>query len=458
MTAQSENMRAINYGLVITKLISPAILSTWLLHQCDHQSLVGTLRRIHDVSFVEDDNITSTNYLLDPNNVEVLSANREELNASQLIVDISHSNIDVIEPENTQAMIIQSTHQRNISRQNLLFHLIHTSTEENFATMQKQCIESIFYHHPLATVMLHVKNMTNAPVKYLQQAGYDLQVVKYDVVENLKLLEGETKPVVDVAILRNFTSRISDYANDSEGFWYSNESNLLRLIVLYLHGGIYLGMYFLFLDCDDGCTNTHCQLNLDFLSSLLLDTDTVVVKRLDGLATNTIGFQDQKRKELNGAVLMLEKYNEFTRACLKDFLTNFNNRVWGENGPYLITRVYFSKRRHWNIHAVPRSHFEYFGWERIGDLCYNNTNNEMVMHHVRLIREKAYVVHLNNKMGHAITEGSVCECLRNTFCLSRGCTPLDHCVNLIRENNPNPSADPPQFLSLTLPPGNHDQE
>lgn len=223
---------------VITKWISPAILSIWLLHQWDQKSLEERIRRIHDITFLHDE-ITSTKNLTAFPNSTVFAATTEDPNSTPF--DLSHLPIiDVIQPENTKAMILRLA-PRNISKQNLLFHLIHTTTEENFGTMQKRCIESIFYHHPLATVMLHAKNMTDAPVKYLQRAGYDLQVIKYDIMESLKLLEREEPPVVDTALLQKFTSRVKDYASDREGFWYSNESNLLRLILLYLLGGIYLG-------------------------------------------------------------------------------------------------------------------------------------------------------------------------------------------------------------------------
>lgn len=135
----------------------------------------------------------------------------------------------------------------------------------------------------------------------------------------------------------------------------------------------------------------------------------------------------------NNAVLLLERKNEFTIACLKEFLTNYNNRKWGANGPFLITRIYFSDLGRWNINAVAKTHFEFFGWMRIGYLCYDNTDDQMVLDNLYQIRQQAYVVHMNNKMGHVIREGSVCECLRNTFCLSSACTLRDRCLPLISD-------------------------
>ena len=120
-----------------------------------------------------------------------------------------------------------------------LFHLVHTTTEENFGRMQKKCLESIFYHHPNARTILHVKNMTATPVQYLIDAGYDLSVQFYDPVASLKRLQ--EKKIISDRIIAKFMERVDDLAKDPQGNWYSNESNLMRMILMYLDGGIYLG-------------------------------------------------------------------------------------------------------------------------------------------------------------------------------------------------------------------------
>ena len=153
------------------------------------------------------------------------------------------------------------------------------------------------------------------------------------------------------------------------------------------------------------CYSFYHQLILDRLAAILLldllltDTDTMVVKPLDILPPNTIGFEDSTGKILNNAVLMFERKHNFIRSCLIEMLTNYDNRKWGANGPHLVTRVYFSNPALWNISKVPRSYFEYFGWRRIGNLCYNETRDEIVWHHLRQISEKSYIVHMNNNFG-----------------------------------------------------------
>ncbi len=146
--------------------------------------------------------------------------------------------IDIVSPEHTRAMILRSVF-RKVSKSKQLFHLIHTTNEGNFGTMQKRCLESIFYHHPDAKVLLHVRKMSDKPVRYLRNAGYDLQTRSYDPVKSLKRLQRQR--IVPRHILNAFMNRVDEYESDSQGYWFSNESNLQRMILMYIDGGIYLG-------------------------------------------------------------------------------------------------------------------------------------------------------------------------------------------------------------------------
>ena len=162
------------------------------------------------------------------------------------------------------------------------------------------------------------------------------------------------------------------------------------------------------------------------------DTDTIIVKPLDDLPSNTIGFQDSGGK-LNNAILYFEKHNPFIQECIKQALADFNNRIWSYIGPILVTKVFRSKKELWesiNVHAVPAHYFQFFPYERIGTDCYQASDNQDEK--MNGIREKAYLVHLNNHLAHTLQNGSICECLLNTFCLSESCSFMDRCAPLVR--------------------------
>lgn len=145
---------------------------------------------------------------------------------------------DIIPYPNTREAVVSSI-PRNVSISPQLFHLIHTTEEESFGTMQKRCLESIFYHHPNARVILHAKYLTKEPVQYLINAGYNVSVEPYDPIESLKQVR--QRKIFPDHLIKKFMRHIEGYASDPGGNWFSNESNLLRMILMYLDGGIYLG-------------------------------------------------------------------------------------------------------------------------------------------------------------------------------------------------------------------------
>jgi hypothetical protein len=143
---------------------------------------------------------------------------------------------------NTKSAVLSGknfTRQRTFSNESFTFHLAHTTKESDIGTLHWKCIESIFYHHPNARVILHVKNITTSPFQYLIDAEYDLRIQKYSVVDLLQRLEDAR--VVPADMIHRFVERIPGHMVGKN--WYTSETNILRLIVLHLDGGIYLGRF-----------------------------------------------------------------------------------------------------------------------------------------------------------------------------------------------------------------------
>jgi hypothetical protein len=160
---------------------------------------------------------------------------------------------------------------------------------------------------------------------------------------------------------------------------------------------------------------------------------------MDTLPPNVIGFQNKLQTSLNGAVLKFEPGHAYMKACLEEFLTQFNNRLWGANGPRLLTRVYFSNPTKWkNLKPVDPYYFQYFSYNDIKKDCYEDLRDYKLTQRMNGIREIAYAVHTNNHVGGTIMDGSVCDCLQNTFCLTKECKKMDHCKPLIEmpQNRP----------------------
>lgn len=175
-----------------------------------------------------------------------------------------------------------------------LVHLIHTTPVDTFQEKHVKCVESIFYHNPDATVILHARdtNFTLDRIPALQalvkkthekdasKPAYKLEIQHYDIVqkvEDLRLRHFNdtqshlTKDFLEDDRIRIFLDHIPEFIAQTDGFWKNNESNLLRFILLYLQGGIYLGMPGKCIACCCCC----CVSLLTFLSCF-----TMVVFRL----------------------------------------------------------------------------------------------------------------------------------------------------------------------------------
>uniref|UniRef100_A0A0V0HEK6 Putative ovule protein n=1 Tax=Solanum chacoense TaxID=4108 RepID=A0A0V0HEK6_SOLCH len=91
-----------------------------------------------------------------------------------------------------------------------------------------------------------------------------------------------------------------------------NLSNLIRLAVLYKYGGVYL------------------------------DTDFIILKDFSSLR-NSIGAQSVSANgnwtRLNNAVLIFDRKHPLLYKFMEEFALSFDGNKWGQNGPYLVSRV-----------------------------------------------------------------------------------------------------------------------
>ena len=110
-------------------------------------------------------------------------------------------------------------------------------------------------------------------------------------------------------------------------FWYSNESNLLRLALLYVQGGTYM------------------------------DTDVIILRSHDEAFAGGGGGSGAVKEERNasaieplprdGAIAAPENnvipfpkpHHPFVAAALNNFMRHFNGTVWGNNGPRVLKRI-----------------------------------------------------------------------------------------------------------------------
>lgn len=203
---------------------------------------------------------------------------------------------------------------QSLASRGLLFHFIVSILP--FDLKQRRAIESVLRHHPDACVVLHVREtLSLLPVQtavlQLRSVNYCAFIRRYSLANALGSLMHSGDTVLERAAA-NFSSGVRKYARGPH--WYSHQTDFMRLYLMYEFGGWYL------------------------------DTDVIVVAKLDGIV-NALGKQapdgmsthNEKVVYLNGCVMNFSKSNSFTKWALREFLILYNDKVWGANGPELLS-------------------------------------------------------------------------------------------------------------------------
>ncbi len=98
--------------------------------------------------------------------------------------------------------VVPFTRPHSNIAESTVFHLIFTTTDQSLISLENKkkdgnvkgsfvwrhwrCIESIFYHHPLATVIIHSNTLKPRIFDVLREAGYDIQVKPYSLADLAK--------------------------------------------------------------------------------------------------------------------------------------------------------------------------------------------------------------------------------------------------------------------------------
>ena len=250
----------------------------------------------------------------------------------------------------------------------------------NFNWKHWRTIESIFYHHPTAIVKIYSNTLSDNIFNVLVESGYSIQVQRYSLE---KVLVGTPA--------ESFIKKL-DKARKTR-YWYANESDILRMLLMYKLSGIYM------------------------------DTDVIIVRPFYTLPENVLAWEaDQKM--VNGAVMKFEKGNLYLKACLEEFAKHFNGRKWGANGPQLLNRVYFSAN--WGddvIKIVDRKTFYMIHWSKIGYQCFSETKGKTFDANMEALKNVAFAVHTNGKVTgskgvySSLKNGTICKHLYTSYCV-----------------------------------------
>jgi hypothetical protein len=303
----------------------------------------------------------------------------------------------------------------------LHFHVVFTV--DTVTTLNVRCIESILHFHPNAIVNIYTNAVASTHVQE------DPRIRSLSAIGNLRFLPYSAESVIEQALA------VPDSAVDSElasqwrsrleehrrgPYWFSNESNLLRLCLLYTVGGIYL------------------------------DTDVILTQPLavpvkngttEGLAVDNAMARDGGT--FHCAVMkFLRPGNPFLGACINDFFKNYDGAVWGNNGPRVFHRTKQSHPHHlcddvedpsrqpillnsdktcW-LNPLPSHSFQPISWKAWPRVCWDDKKSPVGAKAAKILK-RSYAVHLNNQItSKAFTEESylpntVCDMVLSQYCV-----------------------------------------
>lgn len=160
-----------------------------------------------------------------------------------------------------------------------------------------------------------------------------------------------------------------------------NLSNLLRIVLLYKYGGIYV------------------------------DVDMIILKDVSGLR-NCVGIHsvyDGTRilKSLHNAVLIFDQKHPLLLKFIEEFTANFDGNVWGHNGPDLLTRIVveFTHTEGYDFNIISPTGFYPVARTRLPKYFRrpkNKNETQWVYDENYLLKRESYAIHLWNHVSRKL--------------------------------------------------------
>ncbi|KAL3326538.1 hypothetical protein AABB24_037283 [Solanum stoloniferum] len=275
------------------------------------------------------------------------------------------------------------------------FFMTWISPANTFGRREFFALETLFKSHPKGCLIILSRTLdTPRGVKILNpltELGYNV----VSVTPELSFLFNRTPVETWYADLKKGNK------DPGEIPLAQNLSNLIRLAVLYKYGGVYL------------------------------DTDFIILKDFSSLR-NSIGAQSVSANgnwtRLNNAVLIFDRKHPLLYKFMEEFALSFDGNKWGQNGPYLVSRVVerlkmmSTEKYQLNFTILPPISFYPVDWVRIpGFFMKLNTRTHSRWIDAKLLQlsGETYGVHLWNKQSSnmRIEKGSIIGRLISDHCL-----------------------------------------
>eukprot|EP00316_Scyphosphaera_apsteinii_P001767 CAMPEP_0119304030 /NCGR_PEP_ID=MMETSP1333-20130426/5363_1 /TAXON_ID=418940 /ORGANISM="Scyphosphaera apsteinii, Strain RCC1455" /LENGTH=290 /DNA_ID=CAMNT_0007306839 /DNA_START=145 /DNA_END=1017 /DNA_ORIENTATION=- len=258
--------------------------------------------------------------------------------------------------------------------------MIWSTDGASFGLISRRSLESIFFHHPHASVHVFSNTLPAGFFGDFTSAGFVIHLERYNLTQLL-----QDTPAA---------AWLTQLARWREGpYFYSHVTDVMRLALIYREGGVYMDMDMLLVR----------PLRLALVPSTL--THPPPTGAASEVLGNAIGIEsyidgDTSRPILNGALLIFEPGSSFILSALHEFATTYKPELWGWNGPELLTRVHLScatsQQGHSRVQIEPPVAFYPVHWLDV-PLFASRTQLERQYRLWDTIRQSSYAVHLWNR-------------------------------------------------------------
>lgn len=276
----------------------------------------------------------------------------------------------------------------------LLFVLLWSTDATSFTLRSRRCLESVFYHHPQATVRVYSNQLPHNFFAAFRQRGYRVHVHRYNLTQLLTDTPAEP-----------WLQRVAEWERGP--YFYSHVTDAVRLALLFRVGGVYL-------DTDVILTRPVRMASAPATPG----GETELPALRNALGVESYADTRTGQMTLNGAIMAFERGSRFLWNCLHEYAADYKADRWGWNGPELLTRVQerCASTEGAAVMVEPPERFYALHWSDVARFA-TGQQPEADERMWTTIKQRAYAVHVWNRKAAGLTfaEGSFLYRLHNTW-------------------------------------------
>lgn len=282
------------------------------------------------------------------------------------------------------------------------FVLLWSTDERSFTLRARRCLESILFHHALATVSVYSNHLPQSFFAPFRQGGYKVRVIRYNVT---RVLMGT--PAAP------WLQRLSEWQQGP--YYYSHLTDAIRLALLFRVGGVYV-------DTDVILTRPimlTASASRTALNAAAASPSSRAPPPLhDALGLESYADPRTGLPTLNGAVMTFERGSRFLWNCLHEFASDYKADRWSWNGPELLTRVQLrcENAQGAAVQVEPPQTFYPLHWNDVARYA-DGQQPQADAALWEVVEQRSYAVHVwNRKTANlSFTKGSFLYQLHNTW-------------------------------------------